>query len=100
MSRMSFPDHEVWVADDAMALSAALLVLGAARTGSSTSVHRRVSHRARPGLAPGLDLAKRSWAGPSSSGPFRAITGARRFYERHGFVACRDRPMATTKSRA
>ncbi len=78
------PEHEVWVLDDRHAGVIGLLVLNGGwldhlylapgRTGQGLGTRLlAVAKRERPA---GLDL----WA-------FQSNTGARRFYERHGFVA-------------
>lgn len=85
MRAIVFARHEVWVAVDPDDRYVGLMVLGppdwlehlyidAAHTGHGLGARM-------------LELAKAELAGPVQLWTFQSNTGARRFYERHGFVA-------------
>src|SRR5262245_50343897 len=84
MSRVVFPRDEVWVAvDDGRIV--ATLILG--RPDWIEHLYIDASHTGR-GLGSRLvDLAKSELGGPIQLWTFESNAGARRFYERHGFVA-------------
>ncbi len=88
MATIVFAQHEVWVALDQDSY-VALLVLG--RPDWLEHLYIDLSHTGR-GLGSRLvDIAKRELGGPVQLWTFQSNQGARRFYERHGFV-----PVAST----
>ena len=84
MSRMVFTRHEVWVGVDGETF-VAVLVLG--RPDWLEHLYIDNSHTGQ-GLGSRLvDLAKQELGGRVQLWTFQSNHGARRFYERHGFVA-------------
>jgi GNAT superfamily N-acetyltransferase len=84
MSRVVFAQQEVWVAVDDGAY-VGLLVLG--RPDWLEHLYIDASHTGRGLGAQFVDLAKKELGGPVQLWTFQSNLGARRFYERHGFVA-------------
>jgi GNAT superfamily N-acetyltransferase len=78
------PDRETWVIDDDHGEIVALLVL---EPGSIDQLYVHPGHTGRGLGSRLLDVAKAVYPEGLDLWTFAANTGARRFYERHGFVA-------------